>query len=102
MNLMDLLRDNLLTLILFSPLVGAAILFILPRMTSDRTLKWIAFLWSLIPLALSLVLWVNYRPEVAGFQFEFKMAWFPQINSAYHVGVDGISVPMVLLTALLM
>lgn len=98
---MDLLLNNLLTLILFSPLVGAAILLILPRMTSDRTLKWIAFLWSLIPLALSLVLWVNYRPEVAGFQFEFKTTWFPQINSAYHVGVDGISVPMVLLTALL-
>jgi NADH-quinone oxidoreductase subunit M len=78
---MDLLLNNLLTLILFSPLVGAAILLILPRMTSD--------------------LWVNYRPEVAGFQFEFKAVWFPQINSAYHVGVDGISVPMVLLTALL-
>jgi NADH-quinone oxidoreductase subunit M len=99
---MDLLLNNLLTLILFSPLVGAAILLILPRMTSDRTLKWVAFLWSLIPLALSLILWVNYRPEVAGFQFEFKTAWFPQINSTYHVGVDGISVPMVLLTALLM
>jgi NADH-quinone oxidoreductase subunit M len=98
---MDWLLYNLLTLILFSPLIGAVVLFILPRATSDRTIKWIAFLWSLVPLALALILWVNYRPEAAGFQFEFKMPWFPQINSAYHVGVDGISVPMVLLTALL-
>jgi NADH-quinone oxidoreductase subunit M len=95
------LLKNLISLILFSPLIGAAILFILPRATSDRTMKWIAFLWSLVPLALALILWVNYRPEVAGFQFEFKLPWFPQINSTYHVGVDGISVPMVLLTALL-
>jgi NADH-quinone oxidoreductase subunit M len=98
---MEFILNNLLTLILFSPLVGAAILFIAPRYTSDRVMKWIAFLWSLAPLALSLVLWVNYRPQQPGFQFEFKTIWFPQINSAYHVGVDGISVPMVLLTTLL-
>jgi NADH-quinone oxidoreductase subunit M len=98
---MEFLLKNLISLILFSPLIGAAILFILPRATSDRTMKWIAFLWSLVSLALALILWVNYRPEAAGFQFEFKLPWFPQINSTYHVGVDGISVPMVLLTALL-
>jgi len=98
---MEFLFKNLISLILFSPLIGAAILFILPRATSDRTMKWIAFLWSLVSLALALILWVNYRPEAAGFQFEFKLPWFPQINSTYHVGVDGISVPMVLLTALL-
>ena len=98
---MDWLLDNLLTLILFSPLVGCAVLFFAPRNTSDRTFKWIAFLWSLAPLTLSLILWFNYAPDVAGFQFEFKTTWFPQINSAYHVGVDGISVPMVLLTGIL-
>jgi len=99
---MDFVHNNLLTLILFSPLIGAAILFALPRGTTDRVMKWIAFLWSLVPLALAIYLWVSYNPGQAGFQFEFKMPWFPQINSAYHVGVDGISVPMVLLTALLM
>jgi len=98
---MNWLLDNLLTLITFSPLVGAAILFIVPRYTSDRVMKWIAFLWSLIPLALSLILWASYNPAQAGFQFVSKTVWFPQINSAYHVGVDGISVPMVLLTTLL-
>ena len=98
---MDWLLNNLLTLILFSPLIGAALLFFSPRATSDRVMKWIAFLWSLVPLALSVILWMSYAPDQAGFQFEFKTVWFPQINSAYHVGVDGISVPMVLLTTLL-
>jgi len=98
---MEFILNNLLTLILFSPLIGAAILFFVPRATSDRAMKWIAFLWSLAPLALSVVLWMNYNPAMAGFQFEFKTTWFPQINSAFHVGVDGISVPMVLLTTLL-
>jgi NADH-quinone oxidoreductase subunit M len=98
---MNWLFHNLLTLILFSPLIGAAILFFSPRNTSDRTMKWIAFLWSLVPLTLSLILWATYAPGTPGFQFDVKATWFPQINSAYHVGVDGISVPMVLLTALL-
>ncbi len=98
---MDWLLNNLLTLILFSPLVGAAILLLSPRSTSGRTMKWGAFLWSLVPLGLALVLWTNYRFERSGFQFEYSVTWFPQINSAYHVGVDGISVPMVLLTTLL-
>jgi NADH-quinone oxidoreductase subunit M len=98
---MEFLLNNLLSLILFSPLVGAAILFISPRATSDRVMKWIAFLWSLVPLALSLILWVNYRPDQAGFQFQIVASWFPQVNSYYRVGVDGISVPMVLLTTLI-
>jgi len=98
---MEFMLNNLLTLILFSPLIGAAILLFVPRSTSDRAMKWIAFLWSLVPLALSVVLWLNYNPTMAGFQFELKVAWFPQINSAFHLGVDGISVPMVLLTTLL-
>ena len=75
---MDWLLNNLLTLILFSPLIGAALLFFSPRATSDRVMKWIAFLWSLVPLALSVILWVNYAPDQAGFQFEFKTVWFPR------------------------
>ena len=46
-------------------------------------------------------MWFNFDTG-GGFQFEEQYDWFPQIGSSYHVGVDGISVPMILLTGILM
>jgi NADH-quinone oxidoreductase subunit M len=94
-------NNNLLTLVTFSPLVGSVLLLLAPRGTSDKVLKWVAFLWSLVPLGLGIVLWTSYNPYQPGFQFELVRPWFPQINSSFHLGVDGISVSMVLLTTLL-
>jgi NADH-quinone oxidoreductase subunit M len=97
---MDLITNHLLTLILFTPVLGAAVLFVLPR-EQDGLVRWTAFALSFIPLALSLVAWFNFSQAQAGFQFEEKMVWYSAINSSYHLGVDGISLPMVLLTTLL-
>ena len=97
---MDFLTDNLLNLILFSPIVAALILLMLPD--DEKTLiRRLAFVFSLVPLALAIVLWVNYDRVDAGFQFQIMAEWFPSIGSSYHLGVDGISVPMVLLTGIL-
>jgi NADH-quinone oxidoreductase subunit M len=96
---MDFILDHLLTLITFSPLAGAVIISLLPS-HRPRLVKWAAFGLSLIPLALCLVLWFNFE-QGAGFQFEEQYDWFPQIGSSYHVGVDGISTPMVLLTGIM-
>ncbi|MBN1954518.1 MAG: NADH-quinone oxidoreductase subunit M [Anaerolineae bacterium] len=97
---MDFIHTHLLTLILFIPLVGAGLIALLPR-EQGKLIKWAALLISLLPLALSIVMVVNFRPEAPGFQFPDQALWFPQIGSSYHVGVDGISVAMVLLTTLL-
>ena len=96
---MDFILDNLLTLITFSPLLAAVVVSLLPS-ERPRLIKWAALGLSLIPLALSLVLWFNFESG-GGFQFEEQYDWFPQIGASYHVGVDGISVPMVLLTCFL-
>ena len=58
-------------------------------------------LTSLVPLGLSIFLWTAYDPSIEGFQFVEKFPWYEAVNSSYHLGVDGISVPMVLLTTLL-
>jgi NADH-quinone oxidoreductase subunit M len=97
---MDLLSTHLLTLILFSPLAVAAILVFLPR-EEETLIRWVAFLGSLVPLAFSLALWFGFQPGQPGFQFEEQAAWYPVINSSYHLGVDGLSLTMVLLTTLL-
>ncbi|MCC7130966.1 MAG: hypothetical protein B6D39_09520 [Anaerolineae bacterium UTCFX2] len=97
---MELILNNLLTLILFTPVLAALVVMILPE-DQEKLIRWVAFVLSFIPLALSLVLWMSFNPGQPGFQFEQKVFWYSAINSSYHVGVDGISLTMVLLTTLL-
>ncbi len=96
---MDFIRDHLLTLTTFSPLAAAVIISLLPS-HRPRLIKWAALGLSLIPLALSLYLWLELEPG-GSFQFVEQHEWFPQIGSSYHVGVDGISASMILLTGFL-
>jgi NADH-quinone oxidoreductase subunit M len=97
---MSFLHDHILTLILFSPVVSALIVLLIPR-EQEKAIRWAAFLLSLVPFGFSIYLWTAYVPGQAGFQFVEQATWYEAINSSYHLGVDGISVPMVLLTTLL-
>jgi NADH-quinone oxidoreductase subunit M len=58
----------------------------------------IAVMASAVTLAMSLVLWVGYDPAGARFQFEERVPWLPDMGISYHVGLDGISLLLVLLT----
>jgi NADH-quinone oxidoreductase subunit M len=97
---MDLLLDNILLFIIFSPLVAALVILLLPG-DEKSTIRWLAFVFSLVTLAFILVAWINYDRVDAGMQFEIRRDWFPQIGSSFHIGVDGISLPMLLLTGIL-
>ncbi len=97
---MEFIMNYLLTLILFSPVLVAIVVVLIPQ-EEVKLVRWVAFLGSLIPLALSLVLWFSFNPNQPGFQFQEQYVWYEPINSSYHVGVDGISLTMVMLTTLL-
>lgn len=97
---MAFLEAHLLTLILFSPVVGGVLLLLIPR-ERLQAIRWAALLASLVPLGLALYLWFAYQPGVQGYQFVEQAIWYETIGSSYHLGVDGISVPMVMLTTLL-
>jgi NADH-quinone oxidoreductase subunit M len=97
---MDFVLDNLLTLILFSPLAGMAVVLLLPS-DEKKLIRWVALLFSLVPLIFSLVLWLEYDIGVPGYQFEQQTIWYAPINAGFHLGVDGISVSMILLTTIL-
>ncbi|HEB26858.1 MAG TPA: NADH-quinone oxidoreductase subunit M [Porticoccus sp.] len=97
---MDFIASHLLTLILFSPVVAAVVLLILPRQQKDL-IRWTAFILSFVPLGFSLALWFGFEAGRPGFQYEEMYTWYQAINSSYHLGVDGISLTMVLLTTLL-
>lgn len=92
-----------LSAIIFLPAIGAIIIAAI-RSLSERSIRNLALVFTLIPLALSIYLFAVFdRSEgMAGIiQFEEKLSWIPAINAFYHVGVDGISLPLVLLMALL-
>jgi len=97
---MGFIENHLLSLILFTPTLAAVALLFLPR-ERLKVIRWFAFISSLIPLGLSLWLWFKYDPTLQGYQFIEYATWYEAIESSFHLGVDGISVPMVLLTTLL-
>ena len=91
---------NILTLITFIPLAGAIILALVPKKV-EKSAKFIALITSLVILGLAVYLWAIFDPSVPTMQFEEKYQWIANVNVYYHLGVDGISMPMVFLTALL-
>jgi NADH-quinone oxidoreductase subunit M len=88
----------LLSLITFMPLVAAALILLLPK-TSEREIKLIALGASMISLLTTLCVWSRFDPN-AGLAFEERWSWIPTLNVDYRLGVDGLSVTMVLLTAI--
>ena len=97
---MNFISTHLLTTILFFPVLAALVTLFLPR-DEVKLIRWTAFLASLVPFVLSIVLWVKFQPGTPGFQFQEQYAWYEAIHSSFHLGVDGISLTMVLLTTLL-
>lgn len=98
---MDFILDHLLTLILFIPTAAALVMLALPGKRTNL-LRWWALGASLVPFGLTLLLWSRFAPQQSGFQFTEQVAWYGVLNASYHVGVDGISLTLVLLTTLLM
>lgn len=96
---MQFIADHLLTLILFAPAAAALVVLLIPR-ERVQAIRYTALGLSLIPLVLVLLVWKNFLPS-GGFQFIEKAVWYPQINAAYHLGLDGVALTMVLLTTLL-
>jgi NADH-quinone oxidoreductase subunit M len=97
---MDFIANHILSFILFFPTLAAVLILMLPK-DEENLIRWTAFIASLIPLILSVAVWFWFDPTAPGFQFEEQVTWYAAINSSYHVGIDGISLTMVLLTTLL-
>jgi NADH-quinone oxidoreductase subunit M len=97
------LSANLLTVITFLPTVGALILLFLPGRdeASANAVRWVSLLVTLVTFALSLWLWAAFDASNPGFQFVENFDWIGN-SIGYRMGVDGISILFVPLTALLM
>jgi len=93
------LDSAILTLVTFIPLAGALILLFLPR--RPRDIRGLALVVSLIDFVASLHLPTSHLEGQPGFQFEINVPWIPTPNIHYHMGIDGISMWLVVLTTFL-
>ena len=94
---------NYLTWIIFLPVIGAVLIAVIPGLSS-RAIKWLAAIFTFIPLVLSGYVFAIFDRSAAGIgaiQFEEKLSWIPALNANYHVGVDGLSLPLMILMTFL-
>jgi NADH-quinone oxidoreductase subunit M len=92
----------LLTTLVFLPLVGAFFVLLLPREEHGQH-RWVGLFFMLATLAVAVFAGLAFdaAPSAPEFQFEEKAAWAPGIGFSYHLGIDGIALVLILLTALL-
>jgi NADH-quinone oxidoreductase subunit M len=89
----------ILTLVVFIPLIGALAILLVPG-GNHRAIRWIALLTAVVSLAFSLLL-LTYQSGGPEFQFREELEWIPAFGMGYRMGVDGLSVVLVVLTTVL-
>jgi len=87
-----------LTILIFAPLLGA---FAVVMQNDEQSIWKSAFVFSLIPLAISFYLFAVFDAHYAGYQFVERYQWIRQFGISYHLGMDGISLFLVILTTIL-
>jgi NADH-quinone oxidoreductase subunit M len=92
--------DQILTWMTFSPVI-AAVVILLPVVQGARAVRTLGVLGTVPSLIGAVLLLHGFDPHATGFQFVHRFAWIPAYNIYYFMGIDGISITMVVLTALL-
>ena len=96
----EFLSSHFLSTLIFLPLIGVASLLLFKP--NDHNSKLISLVTTIITFALSLPLWNGFDNNSSDFQFQEQVKWFVGYNINYHLGIDGISLFMVILTTFLM
>jgi len=94
------MQAHLLSILIWLPIAAGVVVLLL----GDRLIvaaRWLALLASIATLILSLPLLAHFDTQTAAYQFVEKAAWIPRFNAYYALGLDGISLPLVVLTALM-
>ena len=94
------MNSGFLSAIVFIPIVGAVVIGLVPGL-SEKLIKRLALAIMLVPFALSVYLFAIFDRSATGMQFVEQIPWIPAIGANYHLGVDGLSMPLVLLTTFL-
>ncbi len=92
--------NGLLSLTIFLPLIGGAVILLMKK-EGAAAIKLVGMAVSLATFIVSLFLYLGFRQDAAGMQFVEKIPWIPSLGIAYHLGIDGISLLLILLTTFL-
>jgi NADH-quinone oxidoreductase subunit M len=90
---------GLLSLAIWTPIAFGVLLLVLGRDEQARVVRWVALIGSVAGFLVTLPLYSGFKLGTAAMQFVEKMPWMERFNVSYHLGVDGISLWFVLLTA---
>lgn len=96
---MDFILKHILTFIIFSPLLGIALISLVPR-KYEEGVRPVALFSSILTFLLVVWVWLRFHTD-GFFQFREVISWVPSLNIYYHLGVDGVSLLMVALTSIL-
>src|SRR5437764_5179354 len=97
---MDFFAHHVLSVVLFTPLVGALLMLFIPR-ENELAHKIAGNIFGVLGFLVSLPLVRWFKPEWGGFTFQETADWIPSIGAKYHLGLDGISLLLVMLTTFL-
>jgi len=90
----------ILSWMIFLPLVGMVAVMLLPK-SSHGAIRWTATGFTAAPLVVSLIMLFDFDWHTSAMQYTEKVMWIPNLNIQYSLGVDGISVPLIVLTTVL-
>ncbi len=91
----------LLSLLIWLPMVGGLVVMFL-RDERQGLARWLSLLVTVVVFLLSLQLWAGFDNQQAAMQFVEQAQWVPAIQAQYHLGIDGIALPLILMTTLVM
>ncbi len=91
------MQFGLLSVLIWLP-IAAGILVLLLGERNIRAGRWVALVAALATFAISILAYTGFRTGTADFQFVERMAWIPSLHATYYLGLDGITLPLVLLT----
>src|SRR5471032_1835968 len=92
--------NHYLSIILFTPLAGALLLLLVNKQ-NENAIRWIANITAFIGFVISVPLWFWFNPVTPDFQFVERAPWIPSVGAEYFLGVDGLSVLLILLTTMM-
>jgi NADH-quinone oxidoreductase subunit M len=93
-------KAHILSVILFTPLAGAVLLLLVKR-NQENAIRWIGNVSATLGFVVAVPLWFWYEPMAGTWQLVERARWIPSIGAEYHLGVDGFSVLLILLTTLM-
>ena len=100
---MNFFSENLITILILLPVVGAFLTLAHQAFWKQESqLKWVTLGFTILNFIVSLGLFGYHDASASGFYFEKNIPWIRAINTNYHVGVDGLSIWLVVLTTFIM